>query len=414
LLTLYQSKCSLSTASLSENLLLISGDAETLADPDHTSILLDRSTSPNSSFDDSGYISADEDTPIKTLPSHSASNNYAAQAPITPKKNPEVTPKKLPPQTPQRPRPVVSTDSGISLTFDTLVDSQKGEVEPVSPLAYKVEESSPSMQHAQLLQQASAPNRHNLVQNTICPGTSKHEHTQSTFVPFHNPARDLINYIRRPLSSNALKNGRLYIFQVDGHSLNKIGYVAERKNDPSIEVSLVHRTREHKRCGWDPKIVFQCSVLHAERVEKIIHLHLKNSRRRENLCKCCKAPACRKCDHDSHTEWFETPLHEIAVIAEAWKRWIDTKPYIQINGEFSLSPEWNEKLENVPVHLKDDFWLHWLDYNLPKEHHRAEDPHGNTSPSIATNMCTTKDIPFRLKQSKTWPRQINPASTDKY
>lgn len=393
----------------------MSGDAEPLADPDHTSNLLHRSTSPNSSFDDSGYISADEDTPIKTLPSHSASNKYAAQASITPKKNPEVTPKRLPPKTPQRPPPVVSTDSGISLTFDTPVDGQKGEVEPVSPLAYKVEESNPFMQHAQLPQQAAAPTGHNLLQNTICPGPSKPEHMQSTFVPFHNPARKLAKYIRRPLTSNALEKGFLYIFQVDGHTLNKIGYVSKRKNDPSIDVSFDHRMEEHKRCGWEPKPVFRCLVPHAERVEKLIHRHLEKSRRKEtNLCKCCKGPACRKCDHSTHMEWFETPLQEITVIAKAWIRWILTKPYVQKNGKAFLSAEWDEKLNNVQVHLEDDYWLQWLGCNLPKEQDHAEDPNRIESPSIATNMCTIEDIPFRLKHSKTWPRQINPASTHKY
>lgn len=262
------------------------------------------------------------------------------------------------------------------------------------------------MQHAQLPQQAAAPTRHNLLQNTICPGPSKPKHIQSTFVPFHNPAKELTKCIRLPLPSKALEEGFLYIFQVNGLTLNKIGYVSKRKKDPSIEVSFCQRMKEHKQCGWEPEIVFKCLVPHAERVEKIIHGHLKKGRRREtNLCKHCKGPTCQKCDHTTHTEWFETPLHEITVIAKAWIRWMRTKPYVQKNGKLCLSPEWDKKLDNVQVHLKDDYWLHWLGCNLPN---------GNQSASIATNMCTIEDIPFRLKHSKTWPRQINPASTDKY
>ena len=67
-------------------------------------------------------MSADEDTPIKPLPSDSGSKIQATQGSVTPKKNQEIRAQRLPPKTPQRPPLPASADSGISLTIDASDD----------------------------------------------------------------------------------------------------------------------------------------------------------------------------------------------------------------------------------------------------------------------------------------------------
>jgi hypothetical protein len=294
------------------------------------------------------------------------------------------------------------------MTIDAPGKIQKEYVEPISPLAYKTEENNPFGQHIQPPKQAAAPIRYNLLQITNCPGFSKLQQTKPVFVPFHNPTRKLARYIRTPLNKNALGTGCVYIFQVDDHALNKVGYVSQRGKNSSIEVLYNSRMKEHKRCGWEPKVVFKYEVAHAERVEKIIHHHLEKHRRKEtNLCN-------RQCNHRTHQEWFDIPLQEVGAITKAWIRWMETDPYVEQNGRFVLRPEWQEKLNNIRLDLESDYWLHWLSHNLPKEQDHTDDLNKTGASLIATNSSIIEGIPFRLKHSKTWPRRIYPASTDKY
>lgn len=369
--------------------------------PNRTSINFNRSTSPTDSFDDSGYISADDEPSIKHLPSYSVSETYAVQGSLTPKSSPKSTPDRHLPKTPQRPPPLASFDSGISMTLDSHNNGQKKNFEPISPLAYK-KESNPLRQHIQPANQATAPLAHDLLPKIKYPGSSEFKYVKPVFVPFYNPTKKMTQYIQQPFKGNALETGYLYIFQVDGHSLNKVGYT-ERSN----EASYVRRMKGHERCGWTPKTVFLCKVLHAERVEKIIHYHLEEYRRKEINS------SNSKCGHSTHQEWFEISLQEIVAIAQTWVRWMEAKPYVERNGKFVLRAEWHKKLKNIQFNLEGDYWMDWLSHHLA-EKLQINDIDKTDTTSPAMNSPTTMDIPLRLKRSKTWPRRIYPASSDKY
>ena len=231
-------------------------------------------------------------------------------------------------------------------------------------------------------------------------------------MPFYNPAKKLAQYIKSSFTRKNLEKGYIYVFQIEDTVLNKIGFVSKRKKDTSVEASYNQRMKEHEKCGWNPETVFKCKVLHAKRVEKIIHHHLEKWRRIEtNLC---KGPGGAKCTHGQHKEWFKAPLHEIVAIAKAWAYWISTEPYVERNGSFVLKAEWREKLDKIQVDHDNDFWLLWLNSHLPKNQDHTDDPNKNGAPSIGTNFSTIEDIPFRLKAGKTWPRWIDPRSMDKY
>jgi hypothetical protein len=238
------------------------------------------------------------------------------------------------------------------------------------------------------------------------------------------------------LGSRAMKDGRIYAFTIDGCKFYKIGYAARREGEKSLEDSLNKRIREHERCGWhNPEKVLDYCVPHAYRVEKIIHHHLEEDRQREhNLCKEIDG---QKCKHIKHTEWFDTPYNRIHVVTRAWKRWIELKPYVKINRQMCLSPEWQKNLEAVSNQKSGDNWLQWLDYYAPGPaiticEIESKEIHGagittlaeNANSAVAIDGTGTGDddasdgemtaqktraprtrLEFKLLSSRTWPRR---------
>lgn len=190
-----------------------------------------------------------------------------------------------------------------------------------------------------------------------------------TFQYSKHPAKELVNYIKRPLCSTAQKEGYIYTFQLEADcNLNKIGYTTQGKNDDTLKDSLARRMSEHKSCGWpEPKCVLEIQVPHAQRVEQIIGKHL--GYRRVEECNMTNGLNGKTCKHKIHREWFKVSLDVIHEIVRAWHRWITTNPYVETNGVYKLSSEWKLRLEEV---LKidpegKDYWLEWLRRFVPPD-----------------------------------------------
>jgi len=220
------------------------------------------------------------------------------------------------------------------------------------------------------------------------------------------------NYINKPLLGKTdMKEGYIYGFQLEGCAYTKIGYAAERESEPSLEASFDERMKEHKTSGWpDLKVVLKKRVLHAHRVEKLIHYHLEAGRMKEQCS--CKGANGQKCDHGYRTEWFNNSLDEIYTVVIAWQHWILTMPYADRRDDrHHLSSEWKSCLENIRIQNSGDNWLEWLRQHVPElprlinkvtldtseliENESSAQGHG----SFVRNSAT--GIKFEVKRTKT-------------
>ncbi|KAH6661903.1 hypothetical protein B0J14DRAFT_312543 [Halenospora varia] len=321
---------------------------------------LDQNSSPESAlssftpdFDDSGLQSGNEEDffgneVLASMIAKTAASSSSAEDAA--------------PRTPQRATKPASTDSGISMSFEKSDEAQtkrsiKHRDGSESPVTRKVPRAKRVTPGTLSLRPAPTP-----VQPRSLSIRPKRK-----FLPFENPFIKMKNYISKPLlGKNDMKEGYIYGFQVEGCAYTKIGYAAERKSEPSLEASFDARMKEHKRSGSpDLKVVLKKRVPHALRVEKLIHYHLETGRMKEQCS--CKGSSGRTFDHGNHTEWFNNSLDEIYTVVIAWKHWILSMPYVELDGgRHHLNSEWKSYLKNIPIQNGHDHWLEWLCQNLPE------------------------------------------------
>ena len=125
------------------------------------------------------------------------------------------------------------------------------------------------------------------------------------------------------LTPTELDYGHVYAFQaVDPQSRGyvKIGFTKTLKS----------RKTEHVKCYdkcvflWPPPRTLPKPVLHAARVEKMVHAELV-----EGAMLLQRCPR-RRLKHESHGEWFDVPLHHALAVIRKWTDWIMTKPYSRL------------------------------------------------------------------------------------
>lgn len=304
----------------------------------------------NIDFEDSGVLSRDGNDLVSSTTSNIVSSSTTRYTGT---------------QTPLKAEKPVSTDSAISMSFNTFDEAEveKSTIKyrdgSESPLARKGARGKQNM----LENQSSRPAPTPLQPVPIAIGIRR------KMIPFEQPFVKMKTYIKKPLVTELdMKEGYIYGFGIDGCSYTKIGYVTERSNSASLEDAFIARMNEHKRCYLPkPTIMLKIRVPHAHRMEKIIHYHLEAGRMKY---KCY----CKKVNEDkpgtgNHTEWFNQSLNEIHAVANAWKDWIRSNPYVedQSGGRrvYHLSKEWKSRLENVPNANGRDNWLDWLHHYSP-------------------------------------------------
>jgi hypothetical protein len=127
------------------------------------------------------------------------------------------------------------------------------------------------------------------------------------------------NYIIKPLGGeNAMNEGYIYGFQLEGCAYTKIGLSAGRKTQPTAEASWESRMKEHKRSDRRfLKIVLVKRVPHAHLVEKLIHYYLEVGRMKEWCTR--RGSKGQELHHWNHTEWFSNSLDEIYTVVISWE-----------------------------------------------------------------------------------------------
>ncbi len=314
-------------------------------------------------FEDSGFQSGSEDDlfydkgtalrKTKTV-ALSSSAEYAA------------------PRTPRKPAKLVSIDSGISMSFDNTDKAQKKR-----SVRYRNGLESPLTGKASRARRAIAGTSSRRPAPTPVQHLSLPIRTKRNFAPFHDPFIKMKNYINKPLlAKEDAKEEYIYGFQVEGYAYTKIGYAVMRDTEPTLEADFDARMKEHQDADWpDLQVVLKVKVHHAQRMEKIIHYHLEAGRMRERFCSCDGSSE-EPCKHGSHIEWFNNSLDEIHTVAKAWRRWMLSMPYGQLDDDSPhlspelkirhLSPEWKACLENVQTQVDRNNWLDWLCQRVPE------------------------------------------------
>jgi hypothetical protein len=331
---------------------------------------IDRNSNPepahrscSSDFDDSGYQSSNEETLFQEQATACKTTGTTVSSALA---------EYAIPQTPQKAAKPVSTDSGISLSFDRSdepkTQSTKYRDGSESPLARKSLRSKPGKAGLALSRPAPTP-----IQPISLPSRPK-----SRFVPFGDPFAKLRSYIAKPLvvkddMKDDMKEGYIYGFQLEGCAYTKIGSSAARTTQPTVEASLDARMDEHEKACWPGlKLVLKKRVPFVRRVEKIIQYHLEAGRMKEQ-CSCCKGSNGRRFDHGNHIEWFNNSLDEIYAVVIAWKYWILSMPYTEsYGGRYNLSSEWRSNLEDIRNQSGRDNWLEWLCKHVPELSRRIQ------------------------------------------
>ncbi|KAH8732159.1 T5orf172 domain-containing protein, partial [Phaeosphaeriaceae sp. PMI808] len=135
--------------------------------------------------------------------------------------------------------------------------------------------------------------------------------------------------IIKPLKATDKKTGFIYIFWEEGNfGKVKIG----RTNN--LERRLQDWNRKCKRTfkyhGASENDA-HVEILHHSRIERLIHIELKDLRERARCAEC----------EQRHTEWFNVSVTQAKNVYKKWQDWIAKEPY----GEDPQSKEWKIKPE---------------------------------------------------------------------
>jgi hypothetical protein len=171
-------------------------------------------------------------------------------------------------------------------------------------------------------------------------------------------SKKLKKLLERPLlPKSELEDGQIYCFRIERCEYTKIGRTTQ---------SLDKRTDQHKICGWwNAQNMIHKQVPHVARVEKIIHRYLDATRMFE--VKMTKGSNGRKCKHQRHEEWFDVDFTKLYVTVKAWNCWMNSTPYVKIDGKFRLSPVWKDHLETLELESSGDIWMKWISHCFPEQ-----------------------------------------------
>jgi hypothetical protein len=151
--------------------------------------------------------------------------------------------------------------------------------------------------------------------------------------------------INAPLEGMDLRNGYVYVYEVEGNSgFVKIGYttrsVEERLQDWEFD------------CNRVPKALYPIpsstatTIPHARRVEALCHAEL-NHRRIRIDCDCC---------FKHHLEWFEVSSTEAISIIQKWSNWMAKRPYkssLRGGSKRIIREEERERAKDMDSFMRD-------------------------------------------------------------
>lgn len=172
-------------------------------------------------------------------------------------------------------------------------------------------------------------------------------------------SEELKSIIRRDLGEKSINSGTIYGFRrTSSCPLVKIG----------VTEDFDRRMTEHRRDDMANKhMVFRFESIHAGRVERLIHAHLRKERRQETRDKNVSGLE-KRC----HIEFFEVSDEIANSVAYGWRSWMACEPYMKVISsqnlpKWKLKSEWNDKLSSFRKnHDGENGWLEWLNSAAPE------------------------------------------------
>ncbi|KAK1971487.1 DUF1766-domain-containing protein [Colletotrichum sublineola] len=191
--------------------------------------------------------------------------------------------------------------------------------------------------------------------SAICSDPLKKQ-TVHTFTPYQRPATTRkinITIVKKLLTpytegeQKAVGTGYIYGYKLpkshttatgtDTDRMIKIGYT----NNPERRMRKWQST-----CHYTPHPVLVRSVPHYIKMEKVVHLHLANERRRDLACPgCCKENG----TSTDHKEFFEVDVEKARAVVGMWAAWAGLGPFDQ---DGRLTAYWTARLDALD--LDDD------------------------------------------------------------
>lgn len=138
--------------------------------------------------------------------------------------------------------------------------------------------------------------------------------------------------VTKPLTPSDLKEGFIYVFwDVKHFGMVKIGRTKNLQQ--RLREWNLNCKRKHKYHTLLPMIP------HVGRMERLIHMELKDQRRSRR---------CEECDK-THKEWFEVSEPQTVKVFQKWEQWIVQKPYAldEKSGKWILRPDMMASLSQL-------------------------------------------------------------------
>ncbi|KAK1852646.1 chitin synthase [Colletotrichum chrysophilum] len=220
----------------------------------------------------------------------------------------------------------------------------------VQPSTFSHAEAKPGMslmntvvkeeQHEQHVKTEDVPLALDPLEDTV-----KCNDTIHTFEPYYQPKhlsminKDIANKLNTPFmkrEKEGFAKGEGYIY---GYQLPQDHKTTSLK---ACQVVKIGYTNDYKRrmkewqeqCHYEPQLVFAYKVTHHVKMEKIIHLLLRNYQRKE---KCPGCPA-------QHHEFFEVDASTAEAVVRMWAVWARLRPF---DDGGSLSSYWSQKIKEM-------------------------------------------------------------------
>jgi hypothetical protein len=169
------------------------------------------------------------------------------------------------------------------------------------------------------------------------PSSGPFAHYQPKWTKPLSVSHALQKVINEPLKPTDKKDGFIYIFWEEGH-FGKVKIGRTNNLDRRLEEWNRDCNRKH---AYHPATQRNelIEIPHVSRVERLIHIELKDQRR-ERHCESC---------NKRHQEWFEVGEAAVIQVFEKWRDWILQKPYAlnQQTKQWVLRPEIVENLEQI-------------------------------------------------------------------
>jgi hypothetical protein len=166
------------------------------------------------------------------------------------------------------------------------------------------------------------------------------------FVPFGPPVatkttneaiRKLVLKSLTPTDLDSRRHGSVYIYTFPSLYRTPAPYL-KIGHTKSVEDRM---KRWKAQCHYEPKILSTFNAEFYVKIERLVHIQLRNNRLKEPECPGCGKP---------HIEWFQVRANKASNLVALWTDWTRQQPY---DDHGVLKDSWRKRLSKVDVNDPD-------------------------------------------------------------